>query len=758
MILQGLRPVHLLLFLPWLAALGWLVGSLWFLTDDAFISFRYARNLLEGHGLVFNPGERVEGYSNFLWVLELAALWGAFGLRPEQAAPWLSVFFTVATLTALLWWVARLPSLPHRGLVGWMALGLVCSSATFAMWTSGGGLETRQFTFFVVLPVVVLSLYRERRGALLLASSSLAAASLTRPEGPLFAACCFGWFVMQRRADTGRWLPEWGAAARLAGPCVTAVASHYLFRYAYYGEWLPNTYYAKHVRPWYEMGMRYLWTAGLETGLYLLLPLAALALVKRWRRGDLTYALPLLCIALHMGYVARIGGDHFEYRPLDFYWPLLAAPAAEGVVHVGLWASCALRRLRPLASLRPAALARACAVALFLPVSLYSSVIQTAMAFTGARMDKAGKSRVGWLLAFPGMPALAGRSEDARARMIAHHVGVVFVRHRGMSEMEIQRWGPYRDMERGVIPDDAMALTRPAGILPYFVPDLKFIDYHGLTDATIARNSVTAPNRDRRIAHDRSPPPGYLAERRVNFAVHPAAASVDEAFEYAVYAVQVGPDLWMPFDAPDLEWVEARFETFAYDAEADRRLEKALGNARLLIRGRFDVWLDGDRLLYVKDRCDVVDVLEDRFFLHVVPVDPDDLPERHKEHGFDKLDFNLNEARLNAAQRCAAARTLPDYPVAAIRTGQIRRAGMTRFRQPWEEEFRFLESGCQEPRRRMSTPGAGATPPAIAGLTASSTSEPETAMSRGDPGGSYVVARTGAAGSDTSTTCTANGG
>ena len=53
--------------LPWLALLAWMTWLTWFLTDDAFIAFRYVRNLLEGHGLVFNPGERVEGYSNFLW-------------------------------------------------------------------------------------------------------------------------------------------------------------------------------------------------------------------------------------------------------------------------------------------------------------------------------------------------------------------------------------------------------------------------------------------------------------------------------------------------------------------------------------------------------------------------------------------------------------------------------------------------------------------------------------------------------------------
>lgn len=52
-----------------------------FAIDDAYISFRYARNLLDGHGLVFNPGERVEGYSNLSWVL-LAAAGMAAGLDP----------------------------------------------------------------------------------------------------------------------------------------------------------------------------------------------------------------------------------------------------------------------------------------------------------------------------------------------------------------------------------------------------------------------------------------------------------------------------------------------------------------------------------------------------------------------------------------------------------------------------------------------------------------------------------------------------
>ena len=275
------RPGHIvvtLVFLPWLALLGWLTSVGWFITDDAFISFRYARNLLDGHGLVFNPGEYVEGYTNFLWVLELAAIWRVLGIRPEHVANWLSVIYTVGTIAVMLWWVARMPFLRNRALVAWIGLGLICSSATFAVWTSGGGLETRQFTFFALVAVACLSVFGANRWGLLVASLSLAAAALTRPEGLLLAACCVGWFVVQRLV-TARML-DWRGTLALAGPFAVLIGGPFLARYRYYGEWLPNTYYAKHVGPWYESGFRYLWAAAIETGLYLLIPLAYVALPR----------------------------------------------------------------------------------------------------------------------------------------------------------------------------------------------------------------------------------------------------------------------------------------------------------------------------------------------------------------------------------------------------------------------------------------------------------------------------------------------
>ena len=77
--------------------------SLDFLLDDAFISFRYAQNLVEGHGLVFNPGgpgEPVEGYTNFLWVLLMAAGM-VVGIEPELLSRVLGLACFAAGLLAV---------------------------------------------------------------------------------------------------------------------------------------------------------------------------------------------------------------------------------------------------------------------------------------------------------------------------------------------------------------------------------------------------------------------------------------------------------------------------------------------------------------------------------------------------------------------------------------------------------------------------------------------------------------------------------
>ena len=718
--------------LPWLALLVWLASLAWFMTDDAFITFRYVRNLLEGHGLVFNPGERVEGYSNFLWALELAAIWKLFGLAPEAVAQWLSVGYTVGVLAVLVWWVRRDAGLAHRGLALWMVMGLVCGSATFAVWTSGGGLETRQFTFFVVAAMVGLMLHHGSRRGLLTASFCLAGAALTRPEGVLLALCCFGWFGVQRMVAgwatapvSGRmsyrrlvaWV-EWREVACLAGPFVVLVGAHVLFRLAYYGEWLPNTYYAKHVRPWYESGFRYYLAAALETGLYLLVPLALVALREGWRaRREVTYALPVLCIIVHAAGVMRVGGDHFEYRPLDFYWPALSVPAVAGILSLGSWL-CGAVSLRKLVPSRAGLAGRACAFAIFVPVFFYASAIQGALLLEGSKVRgystlmhfELDEGNASWLLAAPGMSVLVPMSNELRRRAVGQLVALRFAEHREYAKKQIGMWGPYGNMERDLFPDDALSERGNIGVSCYYLPDLKFVDLGGLTDATIARNPVERPNHERIMAHDRRVPPGYLEERGVNLRVGSAVTSKSQALQRADFAVKAGPGLWMPLRSSDHGWIIERFSEHGLVQRAQRLVvdEDGIDGNRLrvdgevytgppVIRSDFNVYLIGNRIVYKKEQCRREDA-GIRFFLHVVPVDPSALIEPVGYHGFHDLDlsiwrdrgiehfdFAFDDIGRWLGNTCVAILDLPEYDIARIRTGQYVPGGPVL----WEDRMRL---------------------------------------------------------------------
>lgn len=98
------------------------------------------------------------------------------------------------------------------------------------------------------------------------------------------------------------------------------------------------------------------------------------------------------------------------------------------------------------------------------------------------------------------------------------------------------------------------------------------------------------------------------------------------------------------------------------------RLPYDIGEATLVAQANFDIYMDGHRLIYVRDDCHISE-LASRFFLHVIPVDVRDLPEHRKPYPFDNLDFSfLANRRLDA--ECAAQAVLPNYEIAEIRTGQ----------------------------------------------------------------------------------------
>ena len=107
---------------------------------------------------------------------------------------------------------------------------------------------------------------------------------------------------------------------------------------------------------------------------------------------------------------------------------------------------------------------------------------------------------------------------------------------------------------------------------------------------------------------------------------------------------------------------------------AHRKVSTLIETNQPAVRSHFDVYLDGNRLVYVRGQCTIHDVMP-KFFLHVVPVDEKDLPDHRRRHGFDNLDFHFINHELPMLQdgTCVAVRPLPDYDVASIRVGQFLR-------------------------------------------------------------------------------------
>ena len=307
---------------------AWGAWQLAFLCDDAYIHFRYASNLYDGRGIVWNdaPFAAVEG-AGFLWVVVLAAIWGLTGAAPPEAANPFSIGCGLLQFALLAYAADRLRDRDGRrspAIVGVVALLAVVGNRTVLQWWTGG-LDTPLANLFGVWWALHAFRGPGERPARWLAVWSLAAAlgALTRPDGlPAAAAtAAVGGFLWQR----GR-LSLRGAALGLA-PLLLVVALT-IWRKLYYGDWLPNTYYAKVVSSWPDAGLRYLGCFALENGAWLW-PLVALPWLVSGLRGGVVAALRALferapataavvVVAFNATYYCfQVGGDHFEYRVLS---------------------------------------------------------------------------------------------------------------------------------------------------------------------------------------------------------------------------------------------------------------------------------------------------------------------------------------------------------------------------------------------------------------------------------------------------------
>ena len=338
-----------------LLAFAWLsfdYRSFWI--DDAFITFRYAKNLAEGHGPLFNliggvgTGMPVEGYTNFLWMLA-TSLFFAIAERDTALAGIKMFGFGLGVLTLVRIYTFPAPDSPRRR-VG----ALLLATHPIYVANCGDGLET---PLFMALGVECT---RRMVGRLDVRSGGLtglltAGLIWTRPEAiPLIAVIPGVVGVFELRANNAySEFRAWLRAFLLA--VLLPVVAHSCWRYLYYGAWLPNTYYAKATGDAFlrlSDGLLdvagFTWGAdglgSLATGFGLILAVIG-TVILGLRGGAIRWLLTLwLFVVFRVSFDIWSGGEYMgAYRFLCPLLPFLCVLADEGARVLWAWGRTPMR-------------------------------------------------------------------------------------------------------------------------------------------------------------------------------------------------------------------------------------------------------------------------------------------------------------------------------------------------------------------------------------------------------------------------------
>ena len=434
--------------------------------DDAYVSFRYARNLVEGNGLVYNAGARVEGYTNFLWTL-LSAIPLALGaddplpfMHLLGAFLWGASYWLLLSLGVRLWarglWAAPLAVIP-----------LACHWS-YNMWFFSG-METPLVSFLTVaaLLLVVANPLRHTL-APFLASLCGVLLAMTRADGlvtgaglAVAAALLHGRQILRQRL----WLR--GVVLPIL-PFLFLFVPYTLWRWSYYGSILPNTYYAKAAYlTFYTRGWTYLTTYLTTYGLLVFLPL--LVLGCRLGAGQLAgrFVAASLMTGLFVAfYVIRLGGDFMEWRFLTPVSGVVIPALVIAAAISGRWLRSALDRgAAPRPSVAPP---------------------ETAAWLTGAAAAAAVTL------------TLVAARPAADTSVISGQETIPLLRR--YADPGLFDWRAVGRLLDDVLPAGATIATTSAGIIPYFC-DRPCLDLHGLTDAQIARQPIET-KRGSRVGHE----------------------------------------------------------------------------------------------------------------------------------------------------------------------------------------------------------------------------------------------------------------
>ncbi len=293
-----------------------------FIQDDAFISFRYARNLLNGNGLVWNAGERVEGYTNFLWTILISAGMAA-GIDPVVGSQVLGMICFIASLmityqTAFLLFGSRPLSL--------LTVLLLGTNYTFSSYATGG-LETQLQTMLCLLGVLLTLRFcsNERTSLAGCATLSLvlAAALLTRLDSAIFCVVILASVALHLRKGNQSLREKIEQSIAMTAPLLMIIGGWFVWKIFYYGDIFPNTFYVKAssitsvVR-----GLNFLYVFLISYSLWPFILLGLFFGNRFFKESRIPFGMLLSVFFLWIAYIIKVGGDFMEFRFLVPVLPL----------------------------------------------------------------------------------------------------------------------------------------------------------------------------------------------------------------------------------------------------------------------------------------------------------------------------------------------------------------------------------------------------------------------------------------------------
>lgn len=299
--------------------------------DDAYISMRYAENFANGHGLRFNPGQQaVEGYTTFLWVF-LLGVGHWLGAPLPILAKVLGATFALGTLVLLAFTHRVIPGTTPR--VSAIAVLMLGSAGMFNLW-SMSSMEVPMVTFWALAAVFMHINSREKPYSLKRVSFAAflcALAALSRPEMVIVFLVCFveRLYCSVRDRDLNFFY---------FGLVFTMFFLPFLvWRFWYYGYWVPNTFYAKvgaNYMVQAQRGLEYLSKFCRATFFILAPGITGLFMIDALRQRFISVGIFGAIVLVDMVYIMVVGGD---FMPASrFLVPFLPMVCVIAALTVGL--------------------------------------------------------------------------------------------------------------------------------------------------------------------------------------------------------------------------------------------------------------------------------------------------------------------------------------------------------------------------------------------------------------------------------------